>query len=303
MYRRQFTHLDGHNAYDVLGVDEDATRAQIEAARRRLAGRVHPDLPTGDAAAMSLVNAAASILLDDDQRDAYDEFLATPPRAAARPLPRAGASSARRVETTVTRRAAPQQADRPMPGRVRPRPSQAPQTGYGPRPSPRPRPGHGGRRSKTWDDDTWDDDTWDDEAHRQRPAARRRTERDAAGTGTRESWWESAWLGAGGSGQSTRPPLRWQPPPPGALARWRAERRARHLARGEQPGRAHNPLIVLGLFLALVAGCALSGAFLGYRANFGGSTAGPRPEPSVSQPVHPRSTPSAHPRQTPTSRR
>jgi curved DNA-binding protein CbpA len=290
MYPRQFTHLDGHNAYDVLGVDEDATRAQIEAARRRLAGRVHPDLPTGDAAAMSLVNAAASILLDDDQRDAYDEFLATPPRAAARPLPRAGTSSVRRVETTGTRRPAPQQAERPMPGRVRPRPSP------GPRPSPRPRPGYG-RRSNTRDDDAWDD------VQRRRPAARLRTEWDAAGTGTRESWWESAWLGAAGSGQSTRPPLRWQPPPPGALARWRAERRARHLARGEQPGRAHHPLIVLGLFIALVAGCALSGAFLGYRANFGGSTAGPRPEPSVSQLVHSRSTSPAHPRQTPTSRR
>ncbi|HEY9484729.1 MAG TPA: DnaJ domain-containing protein, partial [Micromonosporaceae bacterium] len=77
MYPRQFTHLDGHNAYEVLGVGTWATRSDIELARRRLAGQVHPDLPTGDAARMSLVNAAAAILLDDAQRDAYDAYLAS----------------------------------------------------------------------------------------------------------------------------------------------------------------------------------------------------------------------------------
>ena len=279
MYPRQFTHLDGHNAYDVLGLDEDATRAEIQAARRRLAGRVHPDLPTGDAAMMSLVNAAASILLDDVQREAYDDYLATASRAVARPLPRAGTTYGRRAPTTTTRRPVPQQADRPMPGRVRPQPSP------GPRPSPRPRPGYGDRRSSGWDDDP----------RAPRPAARPPSEWDAAGGRTRESWWESAWLGAaGGSAESTKPPLRWQPPPPGPLARWHAERKARRLARGEQPGRAHNPLIVLGLFLTLVALCAVSGAFLGYRANFGGAAAQPRPQPSVTQPAQPRSTHPAH---------
>src|SRR5258705_2414844 len=91
MYPRQFTHLDGHNAYEVLGVGTWATRSDIELARRRLAGQVHPDLPTGDAARMSLVNAAAAILLDDAQREAYDAYLASVSpvrRSAPRPVDR-----------------------------------------------------------------------------------------------------------------------------------------------------------------------------------------------------------------------
>ena len=81
MYTRQFTHLDGHNAYDLLGLDRWASRSEIEAARRRLAIRVHPDLPSGDAEWMSLINAAAAILLDEAQRESYDDYLET--RAAA----------------------------------------------------------------------------------------------------------------------------------------------------------------------------------------------------------------------------
>lgn len=54
--------------YDVLGVPVGATRADIKAARRRLALALHPD-HGGDEVAMCEVNAA------------YAELLAAPPRA------------------------------------------------------------------------------------------------------------------------------------------------------------------------------------------------------------------------------
>src|SRR5690242_2245081 len=90
MRPRQFAHLDGHDAYEVLGVDADASRSEIEAARRGLVKVLHPDRPGGDAAKMSLVNAAADILLDTAKRADYDAYLdGNRPRAAptARPTP------------------------------------------------------------------------------------------------------------------------------------------------------------------------------------------------------------------------
>src|SRR5262249_32253747 len=83
-------------AYEVLGVDEDASRAEIEAARRNLVKVLHPDRPGGDAARMSLVNAAADILLDTAKRADYDAYLADsrPRRTAPRGAPTTTRSTA-----------------------------------------------------------------------------------------------------------------------------------------------------------------------------------------------------------------
>lgn len=60
--------------YQVLGVDRDATEAEIKKAFRRLARRYHPDVSKeADAAArMSEVNEAYAVLSDTERRAAYD---------------------------------------------------------------------------------------------------------------------------------------------------------------------------------------------------------------------------------------
>ena len=95
-----------------------------------------------------------------------------------------------------------------------------------------------------------------------------------------------------------RPALRWQPPPPGPIARWRANRRqARQLARGDRPRRlkAGSPIPVLGLFVMIVAICAIGGAALGYSAA-GGSSPSPAKSPSTpaTAPTHARPSPTGH---------
>jgi len=98
-----------------------------------------------------------------------------------------------------------------------------------------------------------------------------------------------------------RPALRWQPPPPGPIARWRANRRqARQLARlarGDRPRRlkAGSPIPVLGLFVMIVAICAIGGAALGY-STAGGSAPSPAKSPNTpaTAPTYPRSSPTSH---------
>jgi curved DNA-binding protein CbpA len=344
MYPRQFTHLDGHNAYDVLGIGTWATRADIESARRRLAGQVHPDLPTGDAARMSLVNAAAAILLDDAQRNAYDAYLESVSpvrRSAPRPVDRTP-SSTRDQHRDQSRDARDPQRDSTRdphgdlnrglfgdPGAVRDR-----STRLGSRPGARstqpPSPGPFGRRGARdrpdsdddrdrrphptrgpmvspksgptraparRDDDRIAEAWWSDpreagRAQRRRPSpgpSRARTGR--MGPSMVPAWEDEQYDGP-------RPALRWQPPPPGPIARWRANRReARLLARGARRRRlkAGSPIPVLGLFVMIVAVCAIAGAALGYRAA-GGSSPSPTKSPSApaTAPVHPRASPTAH---------
>ena len=61
--------------YDVLGVAPDATVEALRAARRDRARQLHPDLATGDAAAMRSLNEAWAVLSDPRRRDAYDRSL------------------------------------------------------------------------------------------------------------------------------------------------------------------------------------------------------------------------------------
>jgi molecular chaperone DnaJ len=63
--------------YSVLGVERDATEAEIRAAFRRLAAKHHPDRNPGDPRAQARfteINEAHQILTDPDKRAAYDRF-------------------------------------------------------------------------------------------------------------------------------------------------------------------------------------------------------------------------------------
>jgi hypothetical protein len=62
--------IDTH--YQRLGVDPDASDAEIRDAYRRLARRVHPDAPGGSAQEMALLNEAWRVLRDPERRRAYD---------------------------------------------------------------------------------------------------------------------------------------------------------------------------------------------------------------------------------------
>ncbi|GAA3197692.1 J domain-containing protein [Actinocorallia longicatena] len=68
-----FPELDGHDAYDLLGVPEDASDAEIRAAHRALVRDHHPDLrgDSGAAGTTARLNAARDILLK--RRRAYDD--------------------------------------------------------------------------------------------------------------------------------------------------------------------------------------------------------------------------------------
>jgi curved DNA-binding protein CbpA len=354
MYPRQFTHLDGHNAYEVLGVGPWATRGDIESARRRLAGQVHPDLPTGDAARMSLVNAAAAILLDDTQRSAYDAYLdsvSPVQRSAPRPVdrtpspsrdqrhdPRRDPQRGQRIDPlrdlnrdlfgdpNAVRDRSARIGSRPdwqsAPSGMTPQPSNRSNVAKPPNPAstsspsdrlgpPSPSGRRGARRITDLDDDrdrrprpTRRDDrrpaeAWGSEpsepgrAERRRPSpgpSRVRTR--MTGSSMTAPWDDEPF-------DRPRPPLRWQPPPPGAIARWRANRRrVKQIARADRPRRlrAGSPIPVLGLFVMIVAICAIGGAALGYRAAGGSS---PSTNPSTKSPTTPASTP-AHPRSSPT---
>lgn len=63
------------NAYEILGVPEDATERQIRIAFRRLSLRLHPDRPTGDEKAYKVASEAHATLVDPTKRAAYDAKL------------------------------------------------------------------------------------------------------------------------------------------------------------------------------------------------------------------------------------
>lgn len=63
--------------YEVLGVDRNATEADIKKAYRRLAKQYHPDLNKGDAEAEAKfkeINEAYSVLIDSEKRAQYDRY-------------------------------------------------------------------------------------------------------------------------------------------------------------------------------------------------------------------------------------
>jgi hypothetical protein len=90
---KNFAHLGGLSAYEILGVAQTATAEEIEAAYRSAIKRQHSD--TGGVTRLAqLVNDARTALVTD--RAAYDAWLKNqaPPRPAhARPKPEPAASS------------------------------------------------------------------------------------------------------------------------------------------------------------------------------------------------------------------
>lgn len=58
--------------YNALGVSRSATPDAIKRAFRRLALQLHPDKPTGNAKAFVCANKSFEVLMDPDQRAAYD---------------------------------------------------------------------------------------------------------------------------------------------------------------------------------------------------------------------------------------
>lgn len=68
--------------YDVLGVDERATRAEVRSAYRRLALRLHPDTPTGTPDGFAELASAYEVLSSRRRRAEHDRQHR---EAAARP--------------------------------------------------------------------------------------------------------------------------------------------------------------------------------------------------------------------------
>src|SRR5262249_54437505 len=98
-----------------------------------------------------------------------------------------------------------------------------------------------------------------------------------------------------------RPPLRWQPPPPGPLARWHAKRRyGREIARGQRVSPSRGPLVVVGLLATLIAICAIGGVLIGISTGVGSGSA---PAPARTTPRPATTThPGSHPAPKPTSK-
>ncbi len=71
--------------YVVLGVQRDASEADIKKAYRKLAMECHPDRNNGDKAAeekFKIVTEAYEVLRDPDKRAAYDRYGHQGPRGA-----------------------------------------------------------------------------------------------------------------------------------------------------------------------------------------------------------------------------
>jgi curved DNA-binding protein len=60
--------------YQILGVDRSANEAEIKKAYRKLAGKYHPDKPSGDEAKFKDISEAYEVLGDKEKRAMYDQF-------------------------------------------------------------------------------------------------------------------------------------------------------------------------------------------------------------------------------------
>jgi len=69
---RQREEVDTQEYYDILGVDKQATPAQIKKAFRKLAMKKHPDRG-GDEEEFKAIQTAYEVLSDDEKRELYDK--------------------------------------------------------------------------------------------------------------------------------------------------------------------------------------------------------------------------------------
>ena len=65
--------IDNKKLYDVLGVSQNATTAEIKKAFKKLAIKHHPDRG-GDEEKFKEVNAAYEVLSDEQKRKTYDKY-------------------------------------------------------------------------------------------------------------------------------------------------------------------------------------------------------------------------------------
>lgn len=65
------------NYYEILGISPDATESEIKSARKKLARKLHPDLPEnqGKDQDMAEINNAADVLSNPERRKFYDQEL------------------------------------------------------------------------------------------------------------------------------------------------------------------------------------------------------------------------------------
>jgi molecular chaperone DnaJ len=62
------------NYYEILGIERNASKADIKKAFRKLAHQYHPDKKGGDEAKFKKINEAYHVLSDDGKRAQYDRF-------------------------------------------------------------------------------------------------------------------------------------------------------------------------------------------------------------------------------------
>ncbi|MGH2406587.1 MAG: J domain-containing protein, partial [Candidatus Limnocylindrales bacterium] len=98
--------------YHVLGVGRDATSAEVKAAHRRLAKRLHPDGPQADPNAFLSVQDAYELLSDPLRRTEWDRTHAPGPVRAGE-SPRSGGRATRARATERPSRPAAGPASRP----------------------------------------------------------------------------------------------------------------------------------------------------------------------------------------------
>jgi len=62
------------NFYDILQIDEDATKKDIKKSYRKMAKKFHPDQPSGDIEVFELMTKAYNTLIDPKSRSEYDKL-------------------------------------------------------------------------------------------------------------------------------------------------------------------------------------------------------------------------------------
>jgi hypothetical protein len=84
--QRQTVRVTSHaDAWKLLGLPNDASAADVHAARRRLAKRTHPDVDGGDTEAMRRLNEAVRIALTELDLNTQDSPPPPAPSPARRP--------------------------------------------------------------------------------------------------------------------------------------------------------------------------------------------------------------------------